>query len=444
MSRSAAADYARTYLSGVLRKVETTAKDVPGLGWATRQVRRSYDWYQRHLWDNTHVGLKLFSYHTLAREILPRLPTGISERHAREVIASQLNDAFGGQEFLGVPTFRKGHGAAMEPMTSKEQQIAHALVFAPDWTWSNIRVAGRTLTNFRDPVARKLGLRYWRNMALTLASTATLAQRTIHALFPGDEDHKKYPWQNEPGREWDIDVTPLVRSVGRVLGKEPTKERVYVHFGKQAREVLRYFSDFPRGLLQNLGNKSSVGVRLLAEQFTGYQLGGSYPMPWMDAGFRDGLRGWAELTARAKAVGEHFIPFSWSPTNFAFAVPRRKGMTPYRAMRGFKQALELHADPSAWQQIKLGDPKRRAEAVKRLTADIRDAAKANGIKPEHIKKLYQSARSKVRSKYYGFYFDAWENRQLEDVDKYGAILKKLGAGRREVKAAMKRRREKRP
>lgn len=433
LNRSAAADYARTYLQGVLRKTEALAQDVPGLGWATRQVRRSYDWYQRHLWDNTHVGLKMFSYHTLAREILPRLPAGISERHAREQIASQLNDAFGGQEFLEVPTFRKGRGVAMEPMTSKEQQIAHALAFAPDWTWSNIRVAGRTLINFRDPVARKLGLRYWRNMTLNLAVQATLLQRAIHALFPGDEDHKPYPWQNEPGRKWDIDVTPLERSVKRALEMDPGKERHYVHMGKQAREVLRYFSDFPRGLLQNIGNKSSVGVRLLAEQFTGYQLGGSYPMPWMDAGFRDGLRGWAELTARAKAVGEHFIPFSWSPTNFAFAVPRRKGMTPYRAMRGFQQALELHADP-----------KGRAGAAKQLIADIRDAAKINGIKPERIKKLYQSARSKVRSKYYGFYFDAWEDKQLEDVDKYGAILKKLGAGRREVKAAGKRRREKRP
>ncbi len=440
MNRSAAADYARTYLQKGLREVETLASEVPGLNYATRQTRRGYDWYQRHLWDNTHVGLKLFSYHTLAREMLPNLPVGITERHAREVIASHLNDAFGGQEYLEVPTLRKGHGAAWEPMTIKEQQIAHALVFAPDWTWSNIRVAGRTLTNFKDPIARKLGLRYWRNMTMTLASSATLIQRTIHALWGQDDpDHKKYPWQNEPKRKWDIDVTPMERSVRRILGLKVSKERHYIHMGKQAREVLRYFSDFPRGLLQNLGNKSSVGVRLLAEQFTGYRLGSSFPMPWMDAGFRDGLRGWEELKARAKAVGEHFIPFSYSPTNFAFAVPRRKGMTPYRAMRGFKQALELHVDPSTWQRIKLADPSKRSKAVQQLFADIRTAAKANGIKPDHTKRLFQSARSKVRSKYYGLYFDAWEDNDQKDVDKYGAILEKLGAGKREVQAAGKRR-----
>ena len=108
-------------------------------------------------------------------------------------------------------------------------------------------------------------------------------------------------------------------------------------------------------------------------------------------------------------------------------------------MRGFKQALELHADPSAWQRIKLADPKGRGQAVKQLTADIRTAAKANGIQPDHIKRLYQSARSKVRSKYYGLYFDAWEENDQKGVDKYGAILTKLGAGKKEVQGAGRRR-----
>ncbi len=54
------------------------------------------------------------------------------------------NDMYGGQEFLEVPTFRPGQRLTFEPMTIKERQIAYGLVFAPDWSISNIRIAGRT------------------------------------------------------------------------------------------------------------------------------------------------------------------------------------------------------------------------------------------------------------------------------------------------------------
>src|SRR5690606_23321009 len=114
LTRAASADYARSYLETMLRRVEHVARKVPQLEWLVRRVRKAVESYNRHLWDNAHQGLKLFSYHTLAADILPKLPRGISAREAKETIASYVNDAFGGQEFLELPVLKKGHRAFSE------------------------------------------------------------------------------------------------------------------------------------------------------------------------------------------------------------------------------------------------------------------------------------------------------------------------------------------
>ncbi len=404
-----------------------------GLVFGSKRMRQLYEAYQRHLWDNVHIGLKLFAYHSIVSDTIDRLPVGVSIKQAKEEIARHINNAFGGQEFLEVPSLkRKGERSLAEPMTIKQVQLAHALVFAPDWTWSNIRVAGSAvISNATSPksITAQLGRQYWKGMVVSLMMMHTMAQMAIWSLLAGDDDDMEpFPWDNELGHEWDVDVTPIKRAVQKTLGMDVQEHRSYVHAGKQAREVIRYFEDFPDGLFTNIGNKSSVVARTLLEQSTGHAAGSGWPAPWVDQGFNDGLEGWEQVWSRAKAAGENFVPFSWQENNFAFALPIRKGMTRYKAMRYHQDALQEHID----------HPRRR-DAVIALIKEIDEAARINGIDEDSRKRSFNNARSKIRGEHYRKFFEALEDQDWKEADQEAEILFRLGATTGSAKASAKRR-----
>jgi predicted RNA methylase len=449
LSRTASADYVRSFMEERLRRLEARLRGIPGAGQAVRLLRRAYEAYNVHLWDNVHVGHKVFAYHTLVGEMMQRAPANADERFIKETIASFVNDAFGGQEFVEVPTFRPGQRTRFEPATPKEMQIAHAVLFAPDWTISNIRVAGRAAKEVAltvvpgkgNPVARRLGIRYWRNMVATLAGSALLAQWLIWLRWgEDDEELKPYPWQNEVGHEWDVDVTPLVRFFDRMWGRKVTDERFYIHAGKQAREVLRYFEDFPKGLITQFGNKSSVAVRAVMEQATGHAAGSEFPMPWADSAFRQGLEGFENVKARAKQLGEHFLPFSFQANNFAFSLPQRKGMTRYKATQYWHDAIERWVDPTWWEELK--DPRTTKDqhaALLDLMQRIDSAAESNGIDQRGRQRLYHLARGKVRSRYYDKLWRALEDEDLDDAEAAAHVLLNLGVAGRDVRSSARAR-----
>src|SRR5690606_8464822 len=101
------------------------------------------------------------------------------------------------------------------------------------------------------------------------------------------------------------------------------------------------------------------------------------------------INGWAEIVERAKAVGEQFIPFSWQPNNFAFALPKQSGMTKYRAGRHYEDSITAYADPSWWNAIgqSVGLKSQEAAAID-MIAKVHDAAVANGIEPEASRQLF--------------------------------------------------------
>ncbi len=433
--RSAAFDYGRQTTESLMRRWEANL-DNPFPN-HTKVLRKGLEAYNRHLWDNVYVGLKLFTYNTLVREIVPQFALGISVRDIKERIASELNDAFGGQERLLIPTVRRGK-LAFEPMTPVEKSIAYNLMFAPDWTMSAIRVAGRPIINFRDPIQRKLGLRYWRNISITLMGSMVLAQQAIYRIFGDDDpDLKPWIWENEPEQDFSVDVTPIVRSVVKFFGGEPSGERAYAKPGKQVREVYRWAAGFPGGLIEQMGAKSSVGIRTLYEQLGGHSIGSGFPMPWASSVFRDELEGWDRIVAQSKQLASQFVPFAWSSTNFAFALPKRKGMTPHRAIRHYKQAIEYLVDPSLWEKIEGGDFSQRQGAVRKILRDIDDAARANGIDKTKRKVLFGNARGKVKSVYYRRFYAIYDDPDKKsETEKLARILARLNASRDDLRAAL--------
>lgn len=439
LSRSASMDYARSYIENRMRDLEAWMKShgahVPAK--VIGAVRRTYEAYQRHLWNHVHVGHKLFAYHTLVADALERAKGGRpSETFIKETVASFVNDAFGGQEFIEVPTFQPGRRLGTELATPKEMQIAQAVLFAPDWTISNLRVAGRAAGELvktvtpgtkANPVARRLGLRYWRNMVATLMGSAVAAQYLIWMGFGDDDDElEPFPWNNEIGHEWDVDVTPIRKRIARALGQEEPEGRFYVHAGKQAREVARYFSDFPDGLVEQLGNKSSVLVRATLEQMTSHSAGSGFPMPWAERGFRAELEGWDEVKARAKQAGQTFVPFSFQENNFAFSLPQRKGMTRYKGIRYYADAIDSWIDPSWWDRVKdRRTPEEQQAALIDVMKRVDQAAATNGLDLRTRKSLYSHARAIHRSKWYGRFWTAIEEEDVEAANEAAEMLFRL-------------------
>ena len=84
-------------------------------------------------------------------------------------------------------------------------------------------------------------------------------------------------------------------------------------------------------------------------------------------------------------------------------------------------------------------PEQRDDATFKLLGDIDDAARANGIDPDKRKKLFASARGKVRSKYYTMLFEAVEAEDWGEANRVADILVGLGATEENVAGAAKSR-----
>ena len=140
------------------------------------------------------------------------------------------------------------------------------------------------------------------------------------------------------------------------------------------------------------------------------------------------LTGFDEIIARGKAIGENFIPFSFSDTNFAFALPKLKGMSRYKATRYYADAYEQiaeHAD--------------RKEAVNRLMAEVSHAAKINGASEEDIKGWKRAARSQILYSYYTLFFEAYSEKNIKNQNRYATNLKNLGVTRKDLMKSAKAR-----
>lgn len=425
--RNASSDMARGTMEGGLLKAEKYTNIAPGLSHVVRGVRRGVESYNRHLWDNVHTGLKLFSYHTLASEIVPQAQEkGVDVDRAKSVIADFVNNAYGGQRFetgRWLPAGEFAHG-----MTAKQRQIAYAIIFAPDWTLSNIKVAGNLLYGIKDPTKRKLYTRYWRNMAISQTAHVVAAQAAIYAAFGDDDpDMKQYPWENEPGHKWDIDITGLRRAINNLLGVENDDRRHYIKLGKQWREVIRYLERFPDGLLESMGKKSSVVMRSAwALLPTTTPLGSmTYPWPWVDTPTRKATEG--KVLGRLKYLGSQFFPFSVQGNSFAFSVPESRGMTAYSAVEHYAPLIRAYADPKSFQaRLKKLNPFARETASAKAMKEIDAALEANGATIDQRKNAWSQARSDIATDYFNRMLGNLERKDFDKAEYNAGVIVRIG------------------
>ncbi len=380
------------YVSRVMRLIqgaEAATKGVPVVGKVVRVVRQGIQWWDHQLWDKWHRGLKVYGYYDNLQRELARAPEGFTEDQIKEEVAKVINDAYGGQEWQ-----------TQFWLSPKAQQVSRMTLLALDWTASNARIAFRPVFQHKGATGR-IGLRYWRNMAITLFMTHQL----LNLITSG-----KWTWENEEGHKFDIDVTDAIR---KLPWRDPNdKQRFYIHFGKQAREVIGWVQAPFRTLLRKLSPAAKTGI----EQVSGYQVGTTFPQEWMRDEFaeEDLLGTW---WPRSKAIAKQFVPFSLRGNNFAFAAPMSKGMTPWKARKALGIVLRAHAEPG-WLH-----PAAKEGEVRQIGQDIVAAAELNGHDGQ---KLFRQALGSVKGQYLRRLFAAGKSKNTKKENAAAKSLIRLG------------------
>lgn len=196
-----------------MRAVERT---VPSLSPATKALSKVEMVNNKTLWDFYQNALKLFTWNTLYHRALTKFPGKPALEVARGV-AEHVNNSFGGHMWETLMIGREG------------QRWLRALLLAPDWTISNLRIAmdfwgnaikgremwqrGRAAIGFpvspADLLRTDVKALYARQYALRTAVMLGIFANMANVAFRGhfmDENPEGYrdvvmlPWKDEDGR----------------------------------------------------------------------------------------------------------------------------------------------------------------------------------------------------------------------------------------------------
>ena len=158
-------------------------------------IEKVFRWFDKITWDRIFTSAKIHSFLTaldsptiMGRPNPNRIMSGDTQaiiyRKARAA-AQYTNDAFGGQNWeliaqqIRTPWLKKLTQTTFAPGSRGYMQL---LLFAPDWTISNIRIIAKSLPGFEsDEAVRRLYQYYFARAALTYAAAGT----ALNYMFAG-------------------------------------------------------------------------------------------------------------------------------------------------------------------------------------------------------------------------------------------------------------------
>ena len=374
--------------------------------WLGKQISggtlKGYKKWQSILWDNVD-RLRLLDYYenvqfgiNAVEKAIRRNPNSklaqMTTKQIKETVAKSIQHNYGGIEWLDT--------ILRDP---KAFQATKLLALSADWTIAQILKGGEPFS--RNPLLRKLGRRHWARYI----TGVLLATEIANYMFNGHGT-----WENEIGHRWDVDVTNVVRLMP--WHDPEDKSRYYVSLGKAGRELIGWVTN----PFRTFTNKLSPGGHIALEQVTG-TAGPEWEMPWR----AQDLEWYDNVMERAKAVAEHWVPFSFHANNAAFAFPKRKGMTTWKAMKAYEQIYNSIANQAMGGPRAIATrytPKNISLLVRgkdRLFADIRSASEANEV---NWKRSQSAALSKVKTRYYRFFWQAVKDQDVELSNRYADAL----------------------
>jgi len=291
------------------------------------------------------------------------------------------------------------------------------------------------------PLTEKFMLQtYWPSMALyTLLVFPMIMQVAMRlaGMGGGDDDDDEgtwFTWNNEPGKEFHFDITPLAN---RILwdGAQSGKRRVYMRYGKQVWEVF----DPDRGWLADTPGtamgKLSSPVRTVIEQVSGRRVGGTdWKLPFAEENFFlswvSGPEGFRD-SRTAHVAGSLLLPYSAKaladenerkkfPFNVVGSVSQ--GMAPRALNHEFAKILKTYAE--AHEGSPLSTKASSRAALGGLAVNVLVAAARNGYP---IEEVIRNGQVSVLGDLYKEFFRALDKQDRKEMDKIArSILRVQG------------------
>jgi len=368
--------------------------------------------------------LKMVAYDETVKAQLGRLEkeygrklTPVETKELKRVVASRMNDEFGGQRWETSTWFKN----------PKMRKMMRAFIAFPNWTVSNVKqLAGA----FKPGLEGQLGRQYLLNFTIK----NSLIAAGFKGIFGGMTTNEKgeniwSPWEalraftdindvsdlfSFPLPDWNIN--------GLRLGRDKSGARLKLYAGKQLVEALNYFK-IGDHLLSMLYNKSVPLVREIWKQVTGttptpygpFMAEGKYMggirKPW--EGKQDFIE---QLPSRTKSLLKDLVPFGLQSLVVERDFPKwvqtggglfsaRKMATPFKEATNIRKALE--------------------ENDTRKLADIKRKLKENDIPDERIQQEITNQKSIIKS---DRYFDkAKEAVSIKDPEKRNDAVRRVKA-----------------
>ena len=177
-----------------LRGIDTFLKNHFGIS-SGGQAEKVFRWFDRITWDRVFTAAKLHTFlQVLDSPKLKGVPNTlviqpgdtIGQIYAKASKAAQFtNDAFGGQNWeqvanrIRTPWIKQLAQTTLRPGSRGYMQL---LLFAPDWTISNIRIIAKSLPAFEsDEGLRRMYQYYFARAALTYAAAGS----ALNYIFSG-------------------------------------------------------------------------------------------------------------------------------------------------------------------------------------------------------------------------------------------------------------------
>lgn len=406
-------------------------KNIPVMGKYLKIFPKTFGKLQRInnkiLWDYLHNNYKLECYKLFTIQEAERLKRPL-KKSERQEIAQWVNDSFGGQiwENLGISLLRR----------KGEQRI----LLSPDWLRSTTRqflgfVSNEKLENLVNSKAKQnkfwedlkniteewginsntgesaLRGRLARSFWIRALIYSAILYNMMNAFFRY-RDKEEYP-QYYPKQMTAKDYSLLANSKGSktfvFIGRDSEGKERYLRLGKQFREM----PEMVEKPLEKLGGKLSPLIQIASQVTTGHTPGGfkNYDM-YQDGWDAPQKQGWDRVIGASKVISKSFLPYSlndvFNPdkdfTAWSFFAPVGKGMTKYKAQKGFEEIYK--------------------KGNKKELKEIKQSLIRNGFSKKDIDKLQKTSFSDFGKHYKNRYIKALEENNKKEILKIKNDLNK--------------------
>jgi hypothetical protein len=216
------------------------------------KIENVFRWFDRITWDRIFTHAKVYTFLTQFNKMIdPAVDVTQAQIYRKARLAAQFtNDAYGGQDWFNLtrriqtPIFKSLAQTTFQPGSRGYMQL---LMFAPDWTISNLRIIGKSLPAFENSTdARRLYGYYFARAAVMYAVAGSI----LNYIFSG-----KSLLENK-------DPTRIDMGDGNVLT-----------FSKQLMEPFHWITDPQKTALKKIGSLPRTVTEVLTNKqylTTGY------------------------------------------------------------------------------------------------------------------------------------------------------------------------------